>query len=202
MRHLKHRHKLGVKTAHRGALLANLASSLIRHKRIQTTLSKAKALRPFAEKAITLAKKAYASDDPAKKLHYRRQALAEVRDREAVQILFTERVEEFAGRNGGYTRIYKLIPRKGDGADMAIIELIDADDEGYTKPKKKAKGRSKKAPAAKTETTAAAESDTVAEAETAETAEAEEPQSVAEEASPATEEKAAEEEASDETKKA
>jgi large subunit ribosomal protein L17 len=139
MRHLKHRHKLGVKTAHRGALLANMSASLIRHKRIQTTLSKAKALRPFIEKVITLAKKAQATDDPAKKLHYRRLALAEVRDREAVSLLFNERAEEFANRQGGYTRIYKLLARRGDAAEMALIEMIDSDDEGYTKPKKKAK---------------------------------------------------------------
>ena len=145
MRHLKHRHKLGVKTAHRGALLANMSASLIRHKRIQTTLPKAKALRPFIEKVITLAKKAQATDDSAKKLHYRRLALAEVRDREAVSLLFNERVEEFTDRQGGYTRIYKLIPRRGDAADMALIELIDADDEGYTKPKKKAKKAKKSA---------------------------------------------------------
>jgi len=136
MRHLKHRHKLGVKTAHRGALLANLSASLILHKRIQTTLSKAKALRPFVEQVITLAKKAHATEDPARKLHFRRQALAKVRDKEAVAILFSERVEEFVNRPGGYTRIYKLVARQGDAADMAIIELIDADDEGYTKPKK------------------------------------------------------------------
>jgi large subunit ribosomal protein L17 len=145
MRHLKHRHKLGVKTAHRGALLANLTASLILHKRIQTTLAKAKALRPFAEQVITLAKKGHAAEDPARKLHYRRQAVSKVRDQEAVALLFSdERVEEFMNRPGGYTRIYKLVPRKGDAANIAIIELIDADDEGYTKPKKGGRKRSRR----------------------------------------------------------
>lgn len=163
MRHLKHRHKLGVKTAHRGALLANLSASLILHKRIETTLSKAKALRPFVEQVITLAKKAHATEDPAKKLHYRRLAIAKVRDQEAVRLLFQERVEEFLNRPGGYTRIYKLVARKGDAADMAIIEMIDADDEGYTKPKKgrkRSRKGAKKAAAATEEAPAVEESET------------------------------------------
>ncbi len=163
MRHLKHRHKLGVKTAHRSALLANLAASLILHKRIKTTLPKAKALRPFVEQVITLAKKAHAAEDPARKLHYRRQAISKVRDQEAVALLFSERVEQFLNRPGGYTRIYKLIPRQGDAANMAIIELIDADDEGYTKPKKGRK-RSRRS-SAKTADATAAESAEAAEAE-------------------------------------
>ncbi|MEM9226941.1 MAG: 50S ribosomal protein L17 [Verrucomicrobiota bacterium] len=148
MRHQKHRHQLGVKKAHRGALMANLATALFTHGRIQTTLAKAKALRPFSEKLITLAVKANATDDTAKKLHLRRLALARVRDKAAVKLLFDERVSEFTGRSGGYTRIYKLVPRLGDAADMAIIELIAADDEGYdSKPKRKAKKAKK--PAAK-----------------------------------------------------
>jgi|AntAceMinimDraft_17_1070374.scaffolds.fasta_scaffold18807_4 large subunit ribosomal protein L17 len=181
MRHLKHRHKLGVKTPHRAALLANLTASLILHKRIKTTLSKAKALRPFAEQVITLAKKAHLAEEPERKLHYRRQAISKVRDQEAVAILFSERVEEFLDRPGGYTRIYKLIPRKGDGADIAIIEMIDADDEGYTKPKKgrKRSRRSTKKEAVDEE--AAVDeveepTETVAEASTEEVAESEAPE--------------------------
>lgn len=138
MRHRKHRHQLGVKKEHRQALMANLATALFTHGRIQTTLAKAKALRPFCEKLITLAKKAAATDDKAKKLHFRRIALARVRDKEAVKALFDEKVEEFINRAGGYIRIYKLVPRVGDAADMAIIELIEASDEGYKKSKKKA----------------------------------------------------------------
>lgn len=140
MRHRNHRYQLGVKKEHRTALVANLAAALFIHSRIQTTLAKAKALRPFAEKVITLAKKAAQSDDRVKKLHYYRLALSKVRNEEAVAILFTKRAQEFVSRNGGYTRIYKLaIPRLGDGAEMAFIELIAADDEGYKKSKKPAK---------------------------------------------------------------
>lgn len=137
MRHKKHRHQLGVKKEHRSALMANLATALFTHGRIQTTLAKAKALRPFCEKIITLAKKAAATDDQAKKIHFRRIAIARVRDKQAVKALFDEKVAEFTQRNGGYIRIYKLVPRVGDAADMAIIELIDGADEGYKKSKKK-----------------------------------------------------------------
>lgn len=149
MRHSKHRYQLGVKKEHREALMANLAAALFIHSRIKTTLPKAKALRPFAEKIITLAKKAAQTDDRVKKLHYYRLALARVRNEDAVAILFNKRASEFAARNGGYTRIYKLaIPRIGDGAEQALIELIAADDEGYKKVKKPAK---KAAPAPKSE---------------------------------------------------
>lgn len=137
MRHRKHRHQLGRKKEHREALMANLTAALIRHGRIQTTLSKAKALRPYAERVITLAKKA--NGLPADKaLHYRRLAQSRVRDTEAATLLFKERVVEFQDRPGGYTRIYKLGTRVGDGAEMAVIQLIPASDEGYTKPKRRA----------------------------------------------------------------
>lgn len=157
MRHLKHRHQLGVKKEHRQAIMASLSAALFRHDRIQTTLGYAKALRPFAEKVITLAKKAAATEDTAKKLHFRRLALARVRNESAVHFLFADKVQKFLKRNGGYTRIYKLVPRVGDAANMAIIELIEADDEGYKKaPAKKAakkktakKAAAKKAPAKK-----------------------------------------------------
>ncbi|NRA26152.1 MAG: 50S ribosomal protein L17 [Opitutales bacterium] len=135
MRHVKHNHKLGVKTAHRKALVANLAAALLRHGRIRTTLPKAKALRPFIEKIITQAKRAKSAGGAAA-LHYKRTALARVRDVEAIDLLFNEKVEEFMNRNGGYTRIYKLVKRVGDAADMAIIELIPGDDTGYSKKKK------------------------------------------------------------------
>lgn len=152
MRHCKHRYQLGVKKEHREALMANLAAALFIHNRIRTTLPKAKALRPFAEKVITLAKKAAQTDDKVKKLHFFRLALSKVRNEEAVAILFTKRAQEFLNRAGGYTRIYKLaIPRVGDGAEMALIELIAADDEGYKKAAKPAK----KAPAKKKEAKAA-----------------------------------------------
>jgi large subunit ribosomal protein L17 len=151
MRHRKHNHLLGVKTAHRISLIANLSCSLIDNGRIKTTLAKARALRPSIEKAITLAKKAHASDDAAKKVHFRRQAIARLRSKTAVKKLFDELVEQFVGRNGGYTRIYKLaIPRLGDAADMAIIEFVEEIQK--KKPKKKrATKKTKAKPEAKEE---------------------------------------------------
>lgn len=143
MRHRKHNHQLGVKTAHRISLLANLSSSLIENGRIKTTLAKARALRPSIEKAITLAKKAHATDDVAKKVHYRRLAIARLRNKDAVKKLFDELVDQFVNRNGGYTRIYKLaLPRLGDAAEMALIEFVE---EAPKKKAKKKKAGAKKA---------------------------------------------------------
>lgn len=134
MRHRKHNHLLGVKTAHRISLIANLSCSLIENGRITTTLAKARALRPSIEKVITLAKKAHVASDAAQKVHYRRLAIARIRNKKAVKKLFDELVEQFVNRNGGYTRIYKLaMPRLGDASDMAIIEFVE------DAPKKKAK---------------------------------------------------------------
>ena len=138
MRHSKRRHLLGVTGPHRSAMMSNLALALIKNGRIETTLAKAKALRPYIEKIITLAKKAKKANDAARKLHFRRLAIARVRDKKAVAVLFDERVSEFIERPGGYTRIYKLGQRVGDAAEMGLIELIDSNDEGYEKPKKKA----------------------------------------------------------------
>lgn len=150
MRHLKHRFQLGRKKEHRIALMSNLGAALLRHGRIQTTLPKAKALRPFIEKIITLAKKAEGAS-PEKALHYRRLALSRVRDKEAVALLFNERASTFSNRTGGYTRIYKLGTRIGDAAEMAVIQLIPEEDEGYAKKSRKgraAKSKSKEAPKA------------------------------------------------------
>ena len=145
MRHNKRKHKLGVSGPHRSAMMGNLMTALITHGRIETTISKARALRPVIEKIITLAKKAEKANDAARKLHYRRLAIARVRDKNAVAKLFDELVTEFTDRNGGYTRIYKLGQRIGDAAEMGLIEFVDANDEGYSKkPKKKA--AKKKAP--------------------------------------------------------
>ncbi len=132
MRHRKHRQSLGVTKEHRAAMMAALCSGLFLHGQIKTTLTKAKALRPFAEKIITLAKLAR----DAKKeraVHLRRLAMSKVRNRQAVQELFTKRVEQFAERKGGYTRILKIGNRVGDAAEVAIVRLIDANDEGYEK---------------------------------------------------------------------
>lgn len=164
MRHRKHRNQLGVKKEHREALLANLSTALIQRGRIKTTLKKAKALRPFVEKVITLAKKG--------SLHDRRIAISRVRDVGVVHELFEEKVEQFKDRNGGYTRIYKIGTRRGDAAEMALIELIDADDEGYAK---KSKPKAKKAEKPAAEAAAPAAEAEEAPVEEAPVAEAEAP---------------------------
>lgn len=198
MRHLKHRFQLGRKKEHRIALMSNLGAALLRHGRIQTTLPKAKALRPFIEKVITLAKKAE-NTTPEKALHYRRLALSRVRDKEAVGLLFNEKASFFTERPGGYTRIYKLGTRIGDAAEMAVIQLIGAEDEGYPKrsrksrPAKKAESPVEEEANAKAAAAEADESGTVAKAEAAPAEEPEsapaEPKAEAEE--PAEEEKKA-----------
>jgi len=169
-------------------MMGNLAVALITHGRIQTTLTKAKALRPFIEKIITLAKKADSANDAARKLHFRRLAISRVRDKAAVAKLFDERVSEFTERNGGYTRIYKLGQRIGDAAEVALIELIDGNDEGYSK--KPAKKAAKKATDKAAEAEAEAAVTEEAEAPAAEATEAEAPVAEATEAeAPVAEEK-------------
>ena len=108
--------RLGGSSSHQKALLANLATSLFEHGRITTTEPKARALRPYAEKLITHAKKGA--------LHNRREVLKKIRDKDVVHTLFAEIGPFFADRNGGYTRIIKVEPRKGDNAPMAVIELV------------------------------------------------------------------------------
>jgi len=140
VRHRVAHRKLGRKTAHRIATLRTLATALFERERIQTTLMKAKELRPYAERLITLAKR----DDG--RLHARRQVAAEVRDGEVVKKLFDTLGARFSSRPGGYTRILRLGPRKGDGAEMAIVELLGSE----YKPEKKVKD-APKAPEAKAE---------------------------------------------------
>lgn len=118
MRHRRNTTKLKRTAAHRRSLLANLACSLIEHGRIKTTLGKAKALRPVAEKLVTLAKR----DD----LHSRRLAVAFLRQKETVKKLFAEVAPASKDRQGGYCRITKLGPRPSDSAPMAYIEWVDA----------------------------------------------------------------------------
>jgi large subunit ribosomal protein L17 len=156
MRHNKHHASLGVTRSHRAAMLSNLAVALITHGRIETTLSKAKALRPFVEKVITKAKQAAAKAEKKDAVHLRRLALKDVRDEDAVTLLFNEKHKDFAERSGGYTRIYKLGPQRiSDAAEMALIEFVKADDPGY----KKSKGRKgKKSAKAKGPKAAKAES--------------------------------------------
>ena len=108
--------RLGGSASHQKAMLANLATSLFEHGRITTTEAKAKRLRPYAEKLITHAK--------AGKLANRREVMKVIRDKDVVHTLFDEIGPFFADRNGGYTRIIKTLPRKGDNAPMAVIELV------------------------------------------------------------------------------
>ena len=117
MRHRNKGRQLSRTSSHREALLRNLATSLFRHGRISTTTAKAKELRPFAERLITLAKRG--------DLHARRLAARRIADNEVLHNLFADIGPRFAERPGGYTRILKLGHRQGDGAEMALIELVD-----------------------------------------------------------------------------
>ncbi len=116
MRHQKKGRKIGTSASHRKAIFEGLARQVIVHERVQTTEAKAKELRPFVEKIITLGKKG--------DLHARRQALSVLRDREVVHKLFAEIGPRYADREGGYTRILKIGPRIGDAAPIALIELV------------------------------------------------------------------------------
>jgi large subunit ribosomal protein L17 len=168
MRHQKHHASLGVTREHRESMLSNLAAALITHGRIQTTLTKARVLRPFIEKMITKAKHAAAKTEKKDAVHLRRLVLRDLRDESAVTALFNEKYKEFANRAGGYTRIYKLGPQRlGDAAEMALIEFVKAEDTGYkkSKGKKASKGKKPKAPASEAaapEKPAAAEGETKA----------------------------------------
>lgn len=148
MRHLKRNAKLGRKGAHRNAMLANMVCSLIKNKRVTTTLAKAKAVRPVAEKMVTLGKKG--------SIHHRRLAASRLHQEDAVQILFNEIAPGHQDRPGGYTRIIKLHERRGDAAQMAMIEFVESSSAA------EAEGSTDSA----TETTA--ETPTAAEAPTAE----------------------------------
>ena len=117
MRHKSKGRKLGRDSAHRKALFSNLTGALVTHGRIKTTLAKAKEVRPIAERMVTLGKRG--------DLHSRRQAKAFLRSGDVVHLLFAEVAPRFEERQGGYTRIVKLGPRQGDGAEMAYIEWVD-----------------------------------------------------------------------------
>ena len=117
MRHQRNRHKLSRDAAHRKALLANLSKELIEHERVETTVAKAKAVRPEVEKLVTLARRG--------DLHARRQALAALgQDKFVVYKLFEEIAPRYTERPGGYTRILRLGPRKSDATEMALIEFV------------------------------------------------------------------------------
>jgi len=119
MRHGLKQRKLGRDTAHRKALLANLAVSLITHEQIKTTVAKAKALKPYVEKLITLGKKG--------DLSARRRAVQIIQDKEAVSKLFTTLASRYEKRDGGYTRVMRFGFRKGDAAPIGVIEFVDRD---------------------------------------------------------------------------
>src|SRR6516225_1941611 len=137
MRHQKKTIKLGRTAEHRKALLANQVCSLIEHERIKTTLAKAKAVRPLAEKMVTLGKSG--------SIHARRTALAVLRQKNAVKKLFDNIAPRSAERNGGYTRIVKLGQRKSDSASMAFIEWVDMAEVVEEKPAEEKKAKRKKA---------------------------------------------------------
>ena len=194
--------RLGGSSSHQKAILANLATALFEHGRIKTTEPKARALRPYAEKLITHAKKGT--------LHNRREVLKKIRDKDVVHNLFAEIGPFFADRNGGYTRIIKVEPRKGDNAPMAVIELVQEKTVTSEAERARRSGASKAAakkaapkPAAEAEEVAAEAEPETAEAETTESVEADaatpEPQAEAETAEPeaASEPEAAEPEAAE-----
>jgi len=141
MRHKVKGKRLGRDSAQRKALLRNLTTSFMEKERISTTLSKAKALRPVAEKMITLAKK--------NTLHSRRMALRVIYKKDVVKKLFEDIGPHFSERPGGYTRIVKLGPRAGDGAEMALIELVGSEFKKKTKKKEKISEKAKAAAAKK-----------------------------------------------------
>jgi large subunit ribosomal protein L17 len=117
MRHAKKGRALTRTASHRRALMRNMATALFRHGRIETTTAKAKELRPYAERLITLAKRG--------DLHARRLAARRIQDHEVLRRLFGDIGPRYSARPGGYTRILKLGPRQGDAADMSLIELVD-----------------------------------------------------------------------------
>jgi large subunit ribosomal protein L17 len=176
--------RLGGSPAHQRHLLANLATALFEHGKITTTESKARRLRPFAERLITFAKRG--------DLHSRRQVLTVVTDKGVVHTLFTEIGPQFAARNGGYTRITKIGPRKGDNAPLAVIELIQ--EEAEARPSRRRRAR-RAQPAARPSRAAAAAEETEAEDSAAEEATAAADEAAAEDTASAEDTAAAEDEA-------
>jgi large subunit ribosomal protein L17 len=176
--------RLGGSSSHQKALLANLATSLFEHGRIKTTEPKARALRPYAEKLITHAKKGT--------LHNRREVLKKIRDKDIVHALFEEIGPFFADRDGGYTRIIKVEARKGDNAPMAVIELVQ--EKTVTSEADRARRVKSSTKASETaDAPAAAAPAEEAETEEAKVEEVESEETTTEAAEPATEAEAAEE---------
>jgi large subunit ribosomal protein L17 len=152
MRHLRNDVKLGRTSMHRKHMLANLVCSLIERSQVRTTVAKAKAARPLAEKCVTLGKKGT--------LHHRRRAVSILRQKAVVKRLFSEIAPRFQQRNGGYTRIVKLGPRVGDAAEMALLEWVEGVADAAAEKDEKQETKSKQSGAGgktekKTEATAA-----------------------------------------------
>lgn len=175
MRHRKSGRKLGRTRSHRKATLSALSVSLIQHKKIRTTLAKAKETRMVVEKLVTRARRAVSreGDGKPKDIHARREVFAFLRDRTAVSALFDDIAQKVGTRPGGYTRVVKLGQRQGDGAEVALIEFVDynvGQSKAAAKPAKKpakgqAKGKSEKKTAPKSKkATAGAKSQEKAEA--------------------------------------
>jgi large subunit ribosomal protein L17 len=130
MRHRRAGYKLGRNSAQRKALAKNLSIALLENERIETTHAKAKFVRGKVERLITIAKRGLAHEDPERAVHARRIVASRVNnDRVLVGKIFDELAPRYADREGGYTRIYKLGPRKGDAADMVLLELVDRKED-------------------------------------------------------------------------
>jgi large subunit ribosomal protein L17 len=181
--------RLGGSPSHQKAILANLATALFEHGRIKTTETKARALRPYAEKLITHAKKGT--------LHNRREVLKKIRDKDVVHNLFAEIGPFFADRNGGYTRIIKVEARKGDNAPMAVIELVQEKTVTSEAERARRVGASKAAPKAAPEEAEAELEAAAVEVEAEESAAEAETTEVAAEAEATTPEPEAEAEAAE-----
>ncbi len=151
MRHRKAGKQLGRNSSHRKALLRNMVTSLFKYERIETTDVKAKAVRPVAEKLITLAKRG--------DLHARRQALAYIREKEITHKLFGELKDRYLDRQGGYLRLVKKGNRKGDGAPVSIVQLLPADEGKKPSKKKRKRPKAAKVAGAKPEKEATAKRD-------------------------------------------
>ena len=145
MRHRVGHRKLGRVTEHRIALLRNQASALLLHERIETTVPKAKELKPFVERIISIAKRSLAdTSDPVRGVNARRLVARDIADRAVVTKLFDEIAPRFVARPGGYTRLLRLGHRRGDSADVALIELVGSEFDPNAEPKTR-KGKAKKA---------------------------------------------------------
>ena len=154
MRKVKSARKLGRTATHRKATLANLSTQLLLHKRIETTEAKAKETRKYVEKIITKAKDGT--------VHAQRMIFRKIRDKAAVRELFEDIVGKVADRDGGYTRVVKLVPRYGDAAKMAVLELVDYAEASAAAPKKAKQDRSRRVRGSKKAEAAPEKSETVA----------------------------------------